>query len=118
MTKVTDAASLVPLRPVIFEILLILNQDARHGYGLMKELRERPAGRWVLGPGTLYRTLREMQTQKLIEPDSSIVDDADPRRRYYRLTDFGRRVATAEAHRMETLVRLARDGALLTTVRG
>ncbi|MGE0355064.1 MAG: PadR family transcriptional regulator [Gemmatimonadales bacterium] len=108
----SDPGKPVPLRPVVFEILLILNQGERHGYGLMKELRERPGGRWVLGPGTLYRTLREMLEQGLIEPGGSPSDARG--KRDYRLTPLGRRVAAAEARRMARLVGIAVEGGLLS----
>ena len=107
----TDVRLLLPLRPVVFEILLALNEAPTHGYGLMKTLKQRSAGRWILGPGTLYRTLREMQTQDLIEPLPGAEDGRG--RRDYRLTARGRRVAAAEARRMEGLVRVARAGQLL-----
>ncbi len=106
--------SLIPLRPVIFDILLILNEEERHGYGLMQDVKERTNGRSILGPGTLYRTLNEMQRSKLIERSDRrpAPDLDDERRRYYRLTNFGRRVAAAEAERMAALVRTARSGDL------
>ena len=106
--------SMVPLRPVIFEILLILNEEERHGYGLMQDVKQRTNGRSILGPGTLYRTLNEMQRSQLIERSDRrpAPDLDDERRRYYRLTNFGRRVAAAEAERMAALVRTARSGDL------
>ncbi len=105
---------MVPLRPVIFEILLILNEEERHGYGLMQDVKQRTNGRSILGPGTLYRTLNEMQRLNLIEQSDRrpAPDLDDERRRYYRLTSFGRRVAAAEAERMAALVRTARSGDL------
>lgn len=105
----------LPLRPVVFEILLVLNEGERHGYGLMQDLKERSGGRWVLGPGTLYRTLNEMVRKRFIEPggDRKAPDAGDERRRYYRLTPFGRKVAAAEAQRMASLVEIAQAGRLL-----
>ena len=108
--------SLTPLRPVIFEILLMLNEEERHGYGIMKDIEQRTNGRWILGPGTLYRTLNEMRRLRLIENSDRrpAPDVDDERRRYYRLTNFGRQVAAAEADRMAALVRTARSGDLLS----
>ena len=108
--------SMVPLRPVIFEILLILNEEERHGYGLMQDVKRRTNGRSILGPGTLYRTLNEMQRSNLIEQSDRrpAPDLDDERRRYYRLTAFGRQVAAAEAERMASLVRTARSGNLFS----
>lgn len=105
----SDPGALVPLRPVIFEILLILSREPAHGYGIMKTLRERSAGRWILGPGTLYRTLGEMRHLGLIEPVLAEEGSDTPRRRSYQVTGFGRRVAAAEARRMESLVAQARS---------
>lgn len=112
----TQPESMLPLRPVVFEILLILNEEERHGYGLMQDVKDRTGGRWDLGPGTLYRTLRELQDQDLIRPSSRReAPDADnERRRYYELTPFGRQVAAAEAARMAALVKVARSGNLLS----
>ncbi len=110
----SEPERLVPLRPVILEILLLLHEGPVHGYGIMKQLGEKPAGRWVLGPGTLYRTLAEMRTLGLIETDENA--DEHPRRRYYRLTSFGGRVLGAEVRRMESLVARARSGPLLRSL--
>ncbi len=112
----TSPESLTPLRPVIFQILLILNDEERHGYGIMQDVNAHSRVGSILGPGTLYRTLNEMQRLNLIErSDRRPAPDADDeRRRYYRLTEFGRQVATAEAVRMAGLVQTARAGDLLS----
>ncbi len=112
----SDPESLIPLRPVVFAILLILNEEERHGYGIMQEVPKRASGRSVLGPGTLYRTLKEIQELGLIEPSGHrpAPEQDDERRRYYRLTPFGKQVAAAEAARMATLVRDAQAGDLLS----
>lgn len=110
-----DPQSLIPLRPVVFEILLMLNEAPRHGYGIMKEVGERTGGRTILGPGTLYRTLKEMRNLNLVEPASSSPErESDERRFYYEITPFGQRVAAAEATRMEALVGVARSGKLIS----
>ena len=103
--------TLLPLRPLVFDFLLLFNQEARHGYGLMQEQNDK-GGRQVLGPGTLYRTLREMQELDLIQPVNGAADHGKDRR-YYSITSFGRQVATAEAARMASLVGLAKEGRLL-----
>jgi DNA-binding PadR family transcriptional regulator len=101
-----------PLRPVVFAILIALNEDSKHGYGIMKVVNEQMGRRAVLGPGTLYRTLKELRDDGLIEYAPS-PRDADVRRRYYRITAEGQQVARAEAARMADLVDLARRGRLL-----
>lgn len=89
------------LRPRVFAILLALAEAPRHGYGLMQALQQDTSERWLLGPATLYRTLKEMERLGLIAsaegPDGA---SGGPPRRYYRLTAHGRRVGGAEAARM------------------
>ena len=114
----TDPESLVPLRPVIFEILLMLNEAPRHGYGIMKEVAKGSGGRTILGPGTLYRTLKEMRNLDLVQPASgSPGRGTDERRHYYEITPFGKRVAAIEATRMATLVGIARSGNLISGIK-
>lgn len=101
-----------PLRPVVFAILIALNEENRHGYGIMKVVNERMNRRAVLGPGTLYRTLKELRDDGLIEY-APAPSDADARRRYYRITAEGRQAARAEAVRMAGWVEAAREGRLM-----
>lgn len=114
--------SLLPLKPLVFDVLLILNEAERHGYGIAKELQGRsPAGRTVL-PGNLYRTLSGMIDRDLIEKSErrdtvSEKDGQDERRRYFRITPFGREVARAEAERLQDRVAAARAGRLLSDTR-
>ncbi|MDA8019788.1 MAG: PadR family transcriptional regulator [Thermoanaerobaculia bacterium] len=110
-----DTRSALPLRPLLFEILLLLHQQERHGYALMRDLAESSDGRFSLGPGTLYRTLKDLRDRGWIEQSEArpAPELDDERRRYYRLTELGRQVASAEAARLESLVREARTGKLL-----
>ncbi len=106
----------LPLTPAMFHILLALADKERHGYDIMREIEERSAGKMRLGPGTLYGSIKRMLSDGLIEelderPDPELDDE---RRRYYRLTDLGRRVAVAEAERLERLVKSARSKKLLS----
>ncbi len=101
---------LLPLRTLVFDFLLLFNQEKRHGYGLMQQQNDK-GGRQVLGPGTLYRTLREMQELGLIQPVGENGEGAKDRR-YYCITPFGRQVAAAEAARMASLVGQAKEGRL------
>ena len=105
----------LPLTPAMFHILLALADKERHGYHIMREVDERTGGNVKLGPGTLYGSIKRMMADGLIEeleerPDPELDDE---RRRYYRLTDFGFRVASAEAQRLEQIVRSARAKKLL-----
>jgi len=108
-----EPESLLPLRPTVFSIMLVLNSEDMHGYGIMKRLNEGSAG--LLGPGTLYRTLKEMRDLGLVEHAESPVDvdGGDERRSYYTLTDFGGEVVAAEAARIASLMKEAKLGGAL-----
>jgi len=99
----------------MFHILLALADKERHGYHIMREVEERTSGNVRLGPGTLYGSVKRMIADGLIEEldERPAPDLDDERRRYYRLTDLGFRVAGAEAQRLEQLVRSARAKKLL-----
>jgi DNA-binding PadR family transcriptional regulator len=112
-----DAEALLPLTPAAFQILLALSGGERHGYGIMREVEASTQGQLRVGPGTLYRSIKQMLAQGLIAEADERPDPAldDERRRYYRLTNFGRRVAAAEARRLARLVAQARQRHLLDT---
>jgi DNA-binding PadR family transcriptional regulator len=110
-----DPDSLLPLPTAVFHILVALADRDRHGYSIMQEVAARSAGKVQLSPGTLYSSIRRMLEQGLIEelaesPDPSSTDE---RRRYYRLTRFGRRAAAAEVDRMTSLLSQARATGLV-----
>ncbi len=111
--KTVDPLSHLPLRPVVFGILVVLREAPLHGYGIMQRANEHIGQQAILGPGTLYRTLKELRAQGLIE-HTAAVDGEDARRQYYCLTATGHRVATAEARRLAELVRRA-DVSLLVS---
>jgi DNA-binding PadR family transcriptional regulator len=93
-----------------FHILVTLANGERHGYGIMQEVEERSGGEVELGPGTLYRSLRQLLDRGLIdevEGPGVTVSDSGPPRRSYRLTEGGRALAAEEARRLESLVRWA-----------
>jgi len=112
-----EARDLLPLTPSVLHILLALAGEERHGYGIMKEVEDRTWGEVRLGPGTLYGAIKRMLAEGLIEESDERPDPDldDQRRRYYRITDFGRRVAGAEAERLQDLVNTARARKLLPT---
>lgn len=103
------------LTPAVFHILLALVDGERHGYGIMQEVRALSDGRVHLGPGTLYRSIKQMVADRLIEESDARPDPAldDERRRYYRLTPGGLSVARAEAQRIALLADVARSKRLL-----
>jgi DNA-binding PadR family transcriptional regulator len=103
------AGDLTPLSPAIFHILLSLGEGERHGYALKREISLRTGGRLKLGPGVLYGSLNKMLELGLIEESDARPDPHldDERRRYYRITPYGRKAAQAEAARMRELVQLA-----------
>jgi DNA-binding PadR family transcriptional regulator len=110
-----DPSNLLPLTPAFFNILLALADGEKHGYGIMQEITAQTDGKLRLGPGTLYGAIKRLLEEELIEESGKRPDPArdDERRRYYCLTEFGQRVAAAEAARLEELVRLARSRRLL-----
>jgi DNA-binding PadR family transcriptional regulator len=99
-----------PLSYVEFHILLALAEEARHGYGIMLDTGERTGGSVTLEPGNLYRALKRMRARGLVDraEQPAAAEGDDERRRYYRITDVGRRVAAAETQRMAELVEVAR----------
>lgn len=108
-TRRPNPDALLPLTPVAFEILLSLAEEERHGYHIIQAVDRRTEGRISLHAGTLYRALARLVDAGLIEELDERPDPAtDERRRYYRLTSFGRDVAQAEAVRLESQVRAAR----------
>src|SRR5215207_5969849 len=115
--EMRDPGDLLPLTPAVLHILLALADEERHGYGIMKEVEGRTGGEVRLGPGTLYGSIKRMLADGLIEESDGRPDPGldDQRRRYYRITDFGRRVAGAEAERLQNLVNTARARKLLRT---
>jgi DNA-binding PadR family transcriptional regulator len=114
-----ESARLLPLPSAELHILLALLDAERHGYAIKQEVAERTAGEVQLGPGTLYGAIKRMLASGTIEESGRrpAADEDDERRRYYRITPFGRAVAAAEARRLEQLVALARRKRLLGRLR-
>src|SRR5437660_168147 len=100
---------LLPLKPLHFLMLLTLVDGERHAYGIKTDLATRAVHRDI-GPGTLYRSIAQMIDSGLIAESERrpVAELDDERRRYYKLTAFGRRVVTAEAERLDGLVAAAR----------
>jgi DNA-binding PadR family transcriptional regulator len=110
--------SLLPLPNAVFHILIGLADRDRHGYSIMQDVAARTSGRVRLSAGTLYSAIRRMLEQGLVEELSESPDPSstDERRRYYRLTRYGRRVAAAEVERLNALVKQARATGLVPGV--
>lgn len=102
-------ASLIPLKPVELLILTMLTAGERHGYGIRQDIIDHTEGAMHLEAGNLYRSIRRLLDEGLVESPERrrAVEPDDERRRYYRLTTFGRRVLAAEMVRLRALVRLA-----------
>ena len=110
----TEAESLLPLPPATFHILVALADEERHGYAVIKDVAARTGGALRLSPGTLYRSIDRMVQQGLIREISTrpAKDMDDERRRYYRITPYGRDVAIAESRRLAQMLDLARKRGL------
>lgn len=105
----------VPLTPAVFHILLALTGGERHGYAIMREVEETTQGSVKMGPGTLYGTIKRLLAAGLIEESDERPDPEmdSERRRYYRLTAEGKRIAREEAQRYARTVQTARLKGLL-----
>jgi DNA-binding PadR family transcriptional regulator len=106
-----DPNALLPLPAATFHILLAVADEDRHGYAIIQDVEARTNGELKLSAGTLYRSIQRMLEQGLIvEPrERPLPELDDERRRYYRITAFGRAVAEAESRRMAALLRMARS---------
>ena len=105
----------LPLTPSMFHVLLSLADGEKHGYAILKEVAQRTGGKVRLSAGTLYGIIKRLLGEGMIvesdERPARALDDE--RRRYYRLTPFGMKVAMAEAERMEQVLAMARAKNLL-----
>ena len=110
-----DPESLVPLPRLAFQILLALAKGESHGYAVAKEIERNTDGRTKPSTGSLYLSMEKLHAQTLIEESDRRPESGrdDARRRYFRITPLGRRVARAETERLIRLVNLARERDLL-----
>ena len=109
--------SLIPLKTQWFHIMLSLAGEEQHGYGIMQEVLQRTTGKVRLWPATLYGSIKRMIEVELIEESNErpAPEEDDARRRYYRLTELGRRVLDAECERLQELVRAIQTKRALVT---
>ena len=103
-----DFDQFLPLSVAALHILLALASEDRHGYGIMREIARQSDDRYKLGPGTLYDNLQKLLDEGIVEERAARSADDDPRRRYYRLSRFGRGLLSTEIGRLEGVVREAR----------
>jgi DNA-binding PadR family transcriptional regulator len=101
----------LPLSPAVFHILLALSDGPKHGYGIMQEADRISQGKIKMGPGTLYGTIKRMLRDHLIEEvdEQPPSESGDERRRYYRLTQTGRKILSVEAERLASLMQVVRE---------
>lgn len=105
----------LPLTPAVFNIMLALADGEKHGYAIMQEVETNTGGQVIMGPGTLYGSIKRMLKANLIEECDQRADPDldDQRRKYYRLTGLGQRTVQMEAERLAAQVQLARAKHLL-----
>ena len=105
---------LLPLQPAVFHILMVLAEGDNHGYAIIGAIAARTDGRVKIGAGTLYRSIQRMLEEGLVTEidERPAPEEDDERRRYYRITPFGRKAAMAETQRLADLVKLARSSGL------
>ena len=108
--KMNETTNFLPLTVPVFHILLALSDGERHGYAILQEIESKSDGAVKLGTGTLYTAIKRMLASGLIERTQSRLEPErdDERRRYYRISKLGKRIAAAEAARLDALVGLAR----------
>jgi DNA-binding PadR family transcriptional regulator len=104
-----------PLSIPVYQILLSLSDRALHGYAILQDIKERTDGEVQLAAGTLYAAIARLERDGLIEElaDPPDGDEADPRRRYYRISDAGLEAARAEARRLRRFADMAEAKRLL-----
>ena len=114
MSAESEANELLPLPPATLHILLAVADEERHGYAIIQDVEARTGGELRLSAGTLYRSIARMVEQGLIAEVAqrrTLADDE--RRRYYRITPFGKVTARAELRRLAQLVRFGRARGLV-----
>ena len=110
-----DPATLLPLTPAMFHVLVAMADEPRHGYAIIKDIAESTSGTVLIGTGTLYGIIKRLLADGLAAESRQRAPAAedDERRRYYRLSSFGRKVLAAETARLDAMVRTARATTLL-----
>ena len=114
-----DPRDRLPLKPIELLILTMLSAGERHGYGLRQDIVDHTEGRIALEAGNLYRHIRRLQSEGLVDESDPrpIADNDDERRIYYRLLPFGRRVLAAEMMRLRALMRIVEANHIISPAR-
>jgi DNA-binding PadR family transcriptional regulator len=113
MTDKRDPVELLPLTPITYHVLLTMAEGPRHGYGIIKEILRHTEGQLQIEAGTLYAAVKRLRETGLIDVAAQR-STVDSRRRYYRLTPFGRQVLRKESERLSKLLHLAREKKILS----
>jgi DNA-binding PadR family transcriptional regulator len=114
-TRRRAAEDVLPLSPIALQVLLAIADGDKHGYAILKEIDRRTDGQIALGTSSLYAVLKRLLAEEMVEEAPERPDPAldDERRRYFRLTNFGRRAVVAELKRLETVLAHGRAKRLL-----
>jgi DNA-binding PadR family transcriptional regulator len=98
-----DLNPFLPLSPAVLHILLALASEDRHEYGIMQEIAPQSVGRYKLGPATMYENLEQPLDRNIVDQTSPRIAGNDSRRRYCRMTKFGRSLLSTEIGRLESV---------------
>src|SRR5208283_5211110 len=105
-----ELRQMLPLTPAVFVVLFSLADGEKHGYAIMQDTTTFSNGEFRMGPGTLYTTLQRLLDLGLIEETlmTGKPVERDSRRRYYRLSRFGKLLLEADLSRINSVLELAR----------
>jgi len=108
-----DPRHFLPLNPRDYLVLFSLTAGRRHGYGIVREVEEQSGGVVKMDPSNLYRSLKRLMQQGLVEESDALMDADDERRRFYSITALGTQVVALEAARLGKLTEAAHDRHLI-----
>jgi DNA-binding PadR family transcriptional regulator len=105
--KQPDVREHLPMRAVAFAVAAALAHGPRSGIEILDEVNATVPGRPLLGPGTLYRLMRELRQQGLITREARGAHCDDERQTHHVLTPLGKAVLRAESARLRRTLDLA-----------